>query len=110
MHLGQGSISLIFSSIAKSVANAVFHPPNWATLKSLASGQKNFQIYQFPVKLESFFEPFQWPKTFFSSIYQYLLSTSCGRQHLIVFPPNWVILIILWLKSTKIWESGRMIT
>ena len=30
-------------------------------------------------------------------------------NNLIVFPPNWVILIILQLKSTQIWEVGCMI-
>ena len=29
---------------------------------------------------------------------------------LIVFLPNWVYLIILQLKSTQIWEIGRMVT
>ena len=31
-------------------------------------------------------------------------------NNVIVFPPNWVILIILGLKSTQIWEIRRVIT
>ena len=45
---------------------------------------------------------FPWP-----NIYYPLLAEV---NNLIVFPPNWVILVILRLKSTQSWEIGRMIT
>ena len=71
------------------------------------------------LSIQRAFEPFQCSRTFFSSIsgietswraisIDYQLQVEVNS--LIVFPPNWVILIILWLKSTQIWESGRIIT
>ena len=42
--------------------------------------------------------------------YQYWLSTSRKSQQSNCFPPNWVIFIILQLKSTQIWNIEHMIT
>ena len=122
--------------VIHSVANAVVSPPNWATLKSPASGQKNcwaggtkiwilfidlsargssffFKFASF-LSIQRFFEPFQCQEHPF----HYFLRLRCpGEQsidlliihftqkltdvnNLIVFPPNWMILIILQLKST----------
>ena len=65
------------------------------------------------------FEPFQCPRTCFSSISGIKTSSSAINIdypphaeviNLIVFLPYWVILIILQPKSTQIWETGRIIT
>ena len=65
------------------------------------------------------FEPFQCLRTFFSSISGIKMSWGAiiidyplyaEVNNLIVFQPNWVIFIILRLRSTQIWEIGHMIT
>ena len=71
------------------------------------------------LSIQRVFEPLQCPRTFFSSISGITTSYRAINidnpllaevNNLIVFPPNWVISVILRLKSTQIWEIGRMIT
>ena len=110
-----------------SVANTAVHPPNWATLKSPAVGQKtvgrvakNWATFHSSTCGSSFFfkfacflsiqkvlEPFQCPRTFFSSISgiidilesnQYRLSTSHRSQqsHCFSFHLGWFWLFYGW--------------
>ena len=98
------SLLLLFLIFTFSVANTMVYPPNWATLKSPAAGQKLLG---------------GWPKIGLLCIYL----SSRGNSFIFRFDSfllsiqrvfwvfsNWVILIISLLKSTQIWESGHMIT
>ena len=92
---------------------------NWATFHLSACGSSFFLQFANFLLIQKVFEPFQCPRTFFSSISGIKMSWRAINinyqlhaevNNLIVFPPKWVILIILWLKNTQIWEIGRMIT
>ena len=77
------------------------------------------QICQFPVNSESLFlSLFNVQEHSFHHFQGLRRSRRAVNMHyplhaevnnLIVFPPNWVTLIILQLKSTQIWEIGRII-
>ena len=118
-----------------SVANAAVYPQNWATLKLPAAGQKLLGGWPFHpstpgssffFKFVSFlsihrvFERFQCPRTFFSTISGIKMSWRAINidyplhaevNNLIVFLPNWVILIILQQKHPHLgnWEYNYLI-
>ena len=62
------------------------------------------QICQFPVNLQSFWTFFQYPRTFFSSVLGIKTSKRAVNVNYPLHMPNSVIFIILWLKSTQIFE------
>ena len=92
---------------------------NWATFHPSTCSRLFFFKFASFLSIQRVFEPFQCPRSFFSSISEiktswkainidYPLHTEVNN--LIVFLPNWVILIILWRKITQIWEIGCIIT
>ena len=129
----------VYLLVKDSVAIATVYLPNWATLKSPATGQKtvgqvawNWATFHpsahgssFFFKLAVFCQFREFLGLFIDqehSFHQFQGLRRPGEQSIINYPlhvevdnlnvflPSWVILSTLWLKSIQIWKIGRIIT